>query len=249
MFLARLFLCCLAITCAFSEEIQKNSDKSDFKTDCDNSYTATCLKLDIVSWVDALNEKGDISVLPGVSLVRENVSSNSNTAEIVAELGREFPNDPNARLDSFLMKKVQGFLGSHSLKLNFAAEQDNDNVEMARRKGGKKGGGGGMGMILAAGAMMKSTLLALGLGALAALAGKALMTALISLVLSAIIGLKSLTGGGEKTTYEVVSKPVYTHSSSHSSGHEDHHHGQSGWNGRSFDTPLPLGLRPEYKPA
>ncbi|KAJ8952326.1 hypothetical protein NQ318_017220 [Aromia moschata] len=87
------------------------------------------------------------------------------------------------------------------------------------------------------------------MGGLAALAGKALMTGLISLLLSAIIGLKSLSGGGGKTTYEVVSKPVYTHSASHSASHEDYgHHGHSGY-GRSFDMPLPLGLQPEYKPA
>ncbi|KAJ8972949.1 hypothetical protein NQ317_004373 [Molorchus minor] len=91
--------------------------------------------------------------------------------------------------------------------------------------------------------------MALALGALAALAGKALMTGLISLLLSAIIGLKSLSGGGGKTTYEVVSKPVYTHSNTHSSSHEDYggHHGHSGY-GRSFDMPLPLGLQPEFKP-
>lgn len=48
----------------------------------------------------------------------------------------------------------------------------------------------------------------IGLGALALLAGKALMTAMMSLLLSGIIGLKSLTGG-KSSTYEVIAKPVY----------------------------------------
>ncbi|XP_018575228.1 serine, glycine and glutamine-rich protein-like [Anoplophora glabripennis] len=239
----------------------KQSDRSEYKRaltkDCENSYSATCLKLDIVSWVDKLNEDDNYSVFPGVYIVRENSSARANTADIVADLARDFPNDPEARLDAFLLKKVQQYLSSHSVKLNLY-ENDNTVSGQARKGsgggggGGGKKGGGGMGMILAAAAMMKGTLMALAMGGLAALAGKALMTGLISLLLSAIIGLKSLSGGGGKTTYEVVSKPVYTHSNSHSSSHEDYgHHGGGGGHsgyGRSFDMPLPLGLQPEYKP-
>lgn len=61
----------------------------------------------------------------------------------------------------------------------------------------------------------------MGMGAVALLAGKALMTAMMSLVLSAVVGLKALTSGGKSTTYEIVSKPVYSHSHSHSTAHED----------------------------
>lgn len=69
--------------------------------------------------------------------------------------------------------------------------------------------------------IVSGTLMSVGMGALALLAGKALMTALMSLLLSAIIGIKSLSGGQKSTTYEIVSKPVYTHSHSHSTAHED----------------------------
>ena len=85
--------------------------------------------------------------------------------------------------------------------------------------------------------MMKGTLGALGFGALALLAGKALMTGLMALMLSAIVGLKSLAGGGEKkTTYEIVSKPVYSASHTHSSEehHAGHGYGHSGYS-RSLD--------------
>lgn len=80
-----------------------------------------------------------------------------------------------------------------------------------------------MGQLLMAALMMKGTLLPIAFAALAALAGKALMTGLLSLMLSAIIGLKSLTSHGHKqaVTYEIVQKPVYSHSHSHS--HELHH--------------------------
>lgn len=205
--------------------------------------------------MDKLNEQDDYNVLPGVSVVRENTNgTRPNTADIVAELARDFPNDPDARLDAFLMKKVTGYLNSHSVRLNLF----DSNSEVTARKGGGGGGGGGgkkggdgMGAILAAGAMMKGTLFALALGGLAALAGKALMTALISLMLSAIIGLKSLThGGGKSTTYEVIAKPIYTHSNTHSVSHEEHgggHYGHSSY-GRSFEVPLPLGLQQGYKP-
>ncbi|XP_023022183.1 uncharacterized protein [Leptinotarsa decemlineata] len=255
MWCIRVLLAIVLILNSSAEE-SKKSDRSEFKKalvkDCEHSYSTMCLKLDIVSWVDKLNEDEYFSVLPGVTIVRENVTAKANNAEIVADLARDFPNDQDARLDAFLLKKVYGYLNNHSIRLSLFNQ---DSAATGRKGGGGFGGGGkkgdgGMGMILAMGAMMKGTLMALALGALAALAGKALMTGLISLLLSAMVGLKSLSGGGGKTTYEVVSKPVYTHSSSHSSAHEDYgHHGHSGY-GRSFDdVPLPMGLQPEYKPA
>jgi hypothetical protein len=79
--------------------------------------------------------------------------------------------------------------------------------------------------------MMKGTLLPIAFAALAGLAGKALMTGLLSLMLSAIIGLKSLTshGGKQAVTYEIVQKPVYSHAHSHS--HELHHEHLGGGHG------------------
>lgn len=94
-----------------------------------------------------------------------------------------------------------------------------------------------MGALAAGLMMMKGTLGALGFGALAMLAGKALMTGLMALMLSAIVGLKSLSSGGDKkTTYEVISKPVYSNSHTHSSEehHAGHGYGHSGY-GRSLD--------------
>lgn len=86
------------------------------------------------------------------------------------------------------------------------------------------------------------------MGAVAALAGKALLASILALTLAAIAGLKSLAGGGEKkTTYEIVSKPVYSHSHSHTTGHSGGHgasdegsQGGYGGYGRSFIDSFPL---------
>lgn len=221
---------------SYCDEAKKDYRKLLTK-DCNKYYSAKCLKLDVMSWLEKMNENGSYSVYPGISIVRENGSAPSNTADIVSVLARDFPNDPDSRLDAFLVKKVHDFLNTHSIKLDLFQK---DSVTTARKKGGGGGGGGG---VLALGAMMASSMGALALAGLAAIAGKALMTALISLLLSALAGLKG--GGGGKTTYEVISKPVHTYSQSHSSGHEDYHHGYK----RSLDNmELPLGLQPNYKP-
>jgi len=244
-----------------TEKSERSDYKRSFAKDCATSYSTTCLKMDVIQWIDKLNDNDDMSVIPGVSVIRENsaagAGARANTADIVAELARDFPNDADSRLDGYLIKKVTDYLNSHSIKLNLFDANSAVSARKGGGGGGLGGGGGGGGgkkggmggMLLAAGAMMKGTLMALALGALAALAGKALMTGMISLMLSAIIGLKSLAGGGKQTTYEIVSKPIYSHSNTHSSSHEEHggHGGYSGY-GRSFDMPLPLGLQPGYQP-
>lgn len=88
------------------------------------------------------------------------------------------------------------------------------------------------------------------MAAVAALAGKALLTGMMALTMAGIVGLKSLTSKDDKkTTYEIISKPVYSHSHSHSTsqhggGHggsheEGGHAGYSGY-GRSFPNTFEL---------
>lgn len=94
--------------------------------------------------------------------------------------------------------------------------------------------------------------MALGMGAVALLAGKALMTGVMALVLAAITGLKSLASGGKQTTYEIVAKPVYSSSHTHSTSHEDVHghggggHGHSGYGG--YGRSLDVGYSPYSQP-
>ncbi|EFN89943.1 uncharacterized protein LOC105192088 [Harpegnathos saltator] len=259
----RLLLVLLLSACTASAEIERRSSRQqmveeapenlapNLNKDCGKSYSATCLKLDVVSFLDKLSEQEDIGILPGVSVIKENGSVDVPTSEVVANLARDFPNDVEKRLNAYLVHKVGSYLNSHSISIKlfdpktFEAARSfneetlaqlglsgNQNVETGRKKDK-----GGSGALMAGLMMMKGTLGAVGFGALALLAGKALMTGLMALMLSAIIGLKSLASGGEKkTTYEIVSKPVYSSSHTHSSEeHHGHGYGHSGY-GRSLDS-------------
>lgn len=95
--------------------------------------------------------------------------------------------------------------------------------------------------------MSKGMLLALALGALALLAGKALVAALMALLLAALNGLKHLTAGKQSTTYEIITKPHYTSSHSHDSVHEHSGAGSMGTSGygRSMNFELPPHLASE----
>lgn len=79
-------------------------------------------------------------------------------------------------------------------------------------------------------ALKAAALLPLALGAIAAIAGKALLVGKIALVISAIIGLKKLlSSNGKHVTYEVVSHPH--HSNSHVVSHDEGHGGYGGGGG------------------
>ncbi|OWR47636.1 Osiris 16 [Danaus plexippus plexippus] len=209
--------------------------------DCSNGiFSATCLKIEAISVLEKLSSRDELNLLPGISVVKESKENDSKAEEFAADLARAFPSKPEERLDKYLLYRLGSYLDNHSVKLRLmdsgATEEARAMMSEGRGKGDMLGGGkkGGMGGLVVAAMMMKSTLMTVGLGALALLAGKALMTAMMSLLLSGIIGLKSLSGGGKSTTYEVISKPIYTHSHSHSTSHEDvGGYGHSGY-GRSL---------------
>lgn len=90
---------------------------STLSKDCGKSYSATCLKLDVVSFLDRLSEQQDINILPGVSVIKENGSTSMPASEVVANLARDFPNDVEKRLDAYLVHKVGSYLNSHSISI------------------------------------------------------------------------------------------------------------------------------------
>ncbi|KAF7279551.1 hypothetical protein GWI33_007070 [Rhynchophorus ferrugineus] len=227
------------------------SDRKEFQralgTTCEDAYSLTCLKLNVATWVDKISDNDNIDLVPGVTIVRESKSVKNINGDIATELARQFPDDPKARVDAFLLKKVAGFFDNHAIKLNLWSAAQSDSEVTARKKD-KKGGGDGLGKLLGLAALFKTSLLSLAVAGLAALAGKALMTALVSLVLGGIAAAKGSYGGGGHSTYEVVAKPIYSSSNSHSVSHE-------GWDGGSYghkrsmdEIPLPLGLQPGYSP-
>ncbi|KAJ2940538.1 hypothetical protein O0L34_g6473 [Tuta absoluta] len=195
---------------------------------CDSGiFSAQCLKIEALSMLEKLNAKDEVQLLPGLSLTKDPSSDNGKKAdEFAAELARSLPSKPDERLDKYLLYRLGSYLETHSVKLRLlddnASEEARSLLGEARGKGGLGGGKkGGMGGLLAIAGLMKGMMFSMGLGGLALLAGKALTTALMSLLLSAIIGIKSLSGGKESTTYEIISKPVYTHAHTHSTAHEE----------------------------
>ncbi|KPJ20260.1 hypothetical protein RR48_04858 [Papilio machaon] len=251
-------LCAYRINCSIhgstSNEIQiektNTSERSgrSLNKECNNSLNAKCIKIHVLSFLENLSSKDELTLLPGLSIVKENYTSNTSPEEMAAELSRQFPGKPEEKLNRFLIYRLQDYLDGHSLRYKLLdPKTSQEALEMANGDGesvGRKGGGGGLGgggkgggggALLAAALMMKGALGAAALGALALLAGKALMTALMSLLLSALVGLKG--GGGHKsTTYEIITKPEVSHHHSHS--HEEHHeheHGHHGGYRRAYD--------------
>ncbi|EDW14709.1 uncharacterized protein LOC6573157 [Drosophila mojavensis] len=189
-------------------------------SECESgSFSWMCLKIEFVKIMERLAEQKELNVLPGVSVVKDENATELKTSELMAEVARSYPSDPNTRLNGYILAKLENILKTRVLRLRLL--DDTSFEEGRKHKFGKKGG---MEALVAAGVMMKGMLMALGLGAIAMMAGKALMTALMALTLSGVLGLKSLaSGGGKSTTYEIVAKPVYTSSHSHSVSHEDGH--------------------------
>ncbi|KAE8736923.1 hypothetical protein FOCC_FOCC017619, partial [Frankliniella occidentalis] len=209
---------------------------------CAASYTMTCLKLDALSVLSRMAVPASYDLLPGVTIHRQEAkqAAGQQTAELPADLMRSLAADSapkvNRRLDDYLMSRFGSFLDSHTVQVHLLdlqpvaslrrALQGSENDSTGRRKAN-----GIWQQLMGAGMMMGGSTLTMGLSALAAMAGKALMLSMLSLVLSALSGMNGGGGGGggghsqKQTTYEIISKPIYTHGHSHSA---ELHHEPSG---------------------
>ncbi|XP_014212826.1 uncharacterized protein LOC106642528 [Copidosoma floridanum] len=116
----------------------------------------------------------------------------------------ELQSDENSTargLDEQLDQKFNDYLSSRSVKLTIPGD--------ALEGRGKKDKKGGMGGVMMGGLALAGMLAQLAFGKIAFLAGTALLTAKIALVLSAIIGLKKLVsggGGGHEVIYATASE-------------------------------------------
>ncbi|XP_050304558.1 uncharacterized protein LOC126742069 [Anthonomus grandis grandis] len=197
--------------------------------ECATQDVTSCLKLKLLAALDRAARSYNLNVLDGVSFVKdpEAVAAEEpvkSEAEIEANLPRALGEKDQA-LTGMILNKVGSFLETHTLQIKLPSSADlarsfsNSQEEEGRGKkgGGKKGGGGMLLLPL----ILGGTMVPLALGALALLAGKALIISKLALVLAGIIGLKKLLAGNsghhETPHVEVVSG----------------HHG-SGW-GRSYD--------------
>ncbi|XP_029050000.1 uncharacterized protein LOC114879336 [Osmia bicornis bicornis] len=201
-------------------------------TDCLKKESINCIKYKVFSYVDKmLADKEDITLTDGITVVRT-----LNTEEGAPR------SIESSDLDTLLFDRLGRFLRTHTVKVDLKGTDILGAIESAGRsfedftdnavesRGKKKKAQKILGPLMMALALKAAALLPLALGAIAAIAGKALLVGKIALVISAIIGLKKLlSSSGKHVTYEVVSHPH--HSSSHVVSHDEGHGGYGGGGG------------------
>ncbi|XP_045506525.1 uncharacterized protein LOC123702778 [Colias croceus] len=200
-------------------------------SDCLRKDSTSCLKYKFFSFVDKMiGQKETFALTDGVTVVR--------AADAPPTTGAPRALDPASRL--------KNYFETHSLRIEVKGSDvidtvssvgraledtvtsfadDNDLSEESRGK--KKKAAKILGPIIAAVMLKMMALLPLAIGAIALIAGKALLIGKLALVLSAIIGLKKLLSQQKHVTYEVVAHPH--HSASHTSSHD--YGGASGYGG------------------
>lgn len=135
--------------------------------ECNGGLSAKCLKIHVLSFLEDLASRDELPLFPGLSIVKENNTSQKSPEEMAAELSRQFPGKPEEKLNRFLIYRLQDYLDGHSLRYKLLDPQTSkEALEMAKGDresvGRKSGGGGGLGggkggggALLAAALMMK----------------------------------------------------------------------------------------------
>ncbi|CAH1375166.1 uncharacterized protein Osi8 [Tenebrio molitor] len=188
--------------------------------ECAAKDLGPCLKLKLIAAMDrAARNYAELPLFDGISFVQDPKAAPNEVKteeEYEATLPRAL-SERDTALNTMIFDKVTHFFDTHTLQVKLPSSADiQRSFEESRGKKGKKGAG-----LLLIPLILGGTLLPLALGALALLAGKALIVSKLALVLAGIIGLKKLLsggGGGHEAGHEVVV----------SGGHG------SGW-GRSYD--------------
>lgn len=177
-----------------------------------------------------IGQKESFALTDGVTVVR--------ASDVPPETGAPRALDP--------VSKMKNYLETHSLRVEVKGSDVIDTVSSVGRaledtvssftddsdlseesRGKKKKASKILGPLIAAVVLKMAALLPLAIGAIALIAGKALLIGKLALVLSAIIGLKKLLSQQKHVTYEVVAHPHHT--SSHTSSHD--YAGASGYGG------------------
>lgn len=243
MAIGKLFsiLCGVALVSALPAEENRvqsrnavaDSDLMDsIYTDCLRKDSVSCVKYKLFSFVDKMLEHKDTFALTeGVTVIKSDKATEDGAPRAI---------NGDESIESLIFSRVQNFLQSHTIKVELkggdivnavsstgrAFEDVSDNLfgsddistnEVNEARGKKKKAAKILGPLLLALGLKAAALLPLILGAIALIAGKALLVGKIALVLSAIIGLKKLLSQEKHVTYEVVAHPH--HSSSHSASH------------------------------
>lgn len=239
MFAKTVGLVCLlivAISALPAEETRghsRNAVSSDNElmdsiySDCLRKDSVSCVKYKLFSFVDKMMGARDTFALTeGVTVVKVPGTEQEGAPRSI---------NADDSIESLIMSRVQSFLQSHTIKVELkgadvvsavsstgrALEDVSESVfgddEQGEGRGKKKKAAKIIGPLIAMIALKAAALLPLLLGAIALIAGKALLIGKIALVLSAVIGLKKLLSQEKHVTYEVVAHPHHT--SSHTSSH------------------------------
>lgn len=195
--------------------------------ECLKKDSASCVKYKLVAFVDKmLDQRDTIALNEGVTLVK--------SGEVDKE-GAPRTFKAESSIENVVMNKIADFLRFRVIKVDLKGSDIVDAVSSTGRTiddilttfskdntaegRGKKKKAKLLGPLILAVALKAAALLPLALGAIALIAGKALLIGKIALVLSAVIGLKKLLSQEKHVTYEVVAHPH--HSSSHSASHSE----------------------------
>lgn len=198
-------------------------------SDCLRKDSVSCVKYKLFSFVDkVMGARDTFALTEGVTIVKTPGSEAEGSPRAIS--GDE-------SIESLVFSRVQRFLQSHTIKVDLkgadvvnavastgrALEDVSENIfaedDSVEGRGKKKKAAKILGPLLLAAALKAAALIPLVLGAIALIAGKALLIGKLALVLSAIIGLKKLLSQEKHVTYEVVAHPHHT--SSHSVSHGD----------------------------
>ncbi|XP_029669806.1 uncharacterized protein LOC115239432 [Formica exsecta] len=156
--------------------------------------TFDCFKRRALEILDAaIYDNSVYKINDYISITKDAASTARNFNSMTSE------NNTELSLDQKLDNKFYEFLSSRSVKLTIPG-----NAFEGRKKKGK-----GYGYLLIAGAVLAGMMAQLAYGKIAFLAGTALLTAKMALVLSAIVGLKKLAssgGGGHEVIYATASE-------------------------------------------
>ncbi|XP_060529011.1 uncharacterized protein LOC132703645 [Cylas formicarius] len=212
--------------------------------DCSHSDGfSPCLKKKALTILDRLGKMDKLSIIDGVTLVRAKDVREVDPPVTEEQLENTLPRGADARdeaLTNMLFDRVGKIIGSRTVEVSLP--KVSDLIEEGR---GRKGGGGGgdsgggkmknmMGGMMMAMAAKMAALVPIAIAGLFLLAGKALITAKIALLISGIIALKKLFaakqhggGGGGHVSY---------HSSGGGGGGwQPSGGGGGGWDKRSYN--------------
>ncbi|XP_065088768.1 uncharacterized protein Osi7 [Ochlerotatus camptorhynchus] len=232
-------LCVVAVVAALPAEDTRTSRNAintegdlmgSIYKDCLSSDSVSCVKYKIFSFFDkVVTKRSTFSLTDGVTVVKTPGVETDGAPRALS--GDE-------SIEQLILSRIQSFLSTHTIKVDLkgsdivnavtstgrALEDVSENLlddgeDAAEARGKKKKAAKILGPLMLAVALKAAALLPLLLGAIALIAGKALLIGKIALVLSAIIGLKKLLSQEKHVTYEVVAHPHHT--SSHTSSHGD----------------------------